>query len=219
MGSGVDRLQREPVTLSLPLRGPCRVQNSPATRVPSHGTDALGSAYAIDRVPVDENGRSAPRTWRGLVAAEPPEMFVGFGESVCSPVSGVVDVVHDDEPDHWARRSQLVLIPYMLGQSRRAELGAPGLAGNHVVVAIGPRGPYVVLAHLQRGSVRVHAGQPVHDGDALARCGNSGNSTEPHLHLQVSDSTDWPNACGLPFRFRRSNGGTWMPSNSEIVRR
>ena len=47
----------EPLALGLPLRGPCLVQNSPADRVPSHGTAAL---YAIDLVPVDGHGRSAP---------------------------------------------------------------------------------------------------------------------------------------------------------------
>jgi hypothetical protein len=206
-----------PVILSVPLPGSCRVQNSPADRVPSHGTAAFGSAYAIDLVPVDEHRRSAPRTWRGLLAPEPPEIFVGFGRPILAPVAGTVVLVHDGEPDHQARRSQIALVPYLLGQSRRARRGAPGLAGNHVVIAIGPGGPFVLLAHLQRGSVQVQPGQLVTVGDPVARCGNSGNSTEPHLHLQVSDSTDWTSARGLPFAFRRPDGSTWVPSSSQIV--
>ena len=205
------------VILSVPLPGSCRVQNSPANRVPSHGTNAFGSSYAIDLVPVNEQGRSAPRTWRGLVTAEPPETFVGFGRPVLAPASGRVALVHDGEPDHAARRSQLALAPYMLGQRRRAQRGGPGLAGNHVVIAVGSDGPFVLLAHLQRGSVQVQPGQPVSVGAPLARCGNSGNSTEPHLHLQVSDSTDWTSARGLPLAFRRRDGSTWVPANSEIV--
>jgi len=207
----------DPVILSMPLPGSCRVQNSPANRVPSHGTEAFGSSYAIDLVPVDDHGRSAPRSRRGLLKPEPPEMFVGFGRPILAPVAGTVAVVHDGEPDHEGRRSQLALVPYLLGQSRRAKRGAAGLAGNHVVIAIGTDGPFVLLAHLQRGSVQVRPGQPVSVGIPVARCGNSGNSTEPHLHLQVNDSTDWLRARGLPFTFRRQDGSTRLPGNSEIV--
>lgn len=212
------RLAPNPVILSVPLQGACRVQNSPANRVPSHGTDAFGSSYAIDLVPINEHLRSAPRTWRGLVAAEPPEIFVGFGRPILAPVTGTVELIHDGEPDHEGRRSQLALVPYMLRQSQRARLGAPGLAGNHVVIAMGSDGPYVLLAHLQQGSVQVQPGQAVSVGTPVARCGNSGNSTEPHIHLQVSDSTDWTSARGLPFAFRREDGTVWLPTNSHIVR-
>ena len=120
-----------PVVLSFPLPGSWRVQNSPANQVPSHGTDAFGSSHAIDLVPVDERGRSAPRSWRGLLSHEPPEVFVGFGRPILAPVSGRVEAVHDGEPDHEGRRSQLTLVPYMLGQARRARRGPVGLAGNH----------------------------------------------------------------------------------------
>jgi Peptidase family M23 len=212
-----NRLAPDPVILSVPLPGSCRVQNSPANRVPSHGTDAFGSSYAIDLVPVDAQERSAPRTWRRLITAEPPEIFVGFGRPILAPAAGRVALVHDGEPDHETRRSQLALMAYMLGQPRRAQRGAPGLAGNHVVIALGSDGPFVLLAHLQLASVHVQPGQPVTVGDPVAQCGNSGNSTEPHLHLQVSDSTDWTSARGLPFAFRRPDGTTWMPPNSQIV--
>lgn len=217
VGPPVNQPGPDAVVLSVPIAGRCRVQNSPANRVPSHGTDAFGSSYAIDLVPVDERGRSAPRTWRGFVGAEPPEVFVGFGRPVVAPVAGEVAAVHDGEPDHEARRSQLTLVAYMLGQSRRAQRGAPGLAGNHVVIATGSDGPFVLLAHLQRGSLQVQPGQWVDVGDSVARCGNSGNSTEPHLHLQVSDSTDWTRARGLPFAFGRRDGSTWLPTNSQIL--
>lgn len=212
------RSTQDPLILSVPLRGPCRVQNSPGSRIPSHGTEALGSSHAIDLVPVNEEGRSAPRTWRRFIASEAPEIFVGFGQQVAAPAAGTIVLTHDGEPDHEARRSQLALAAYMLGQSRRVRAGAAALAGNHVVIAISPAGPYVLLAHLQRGSVRVRAGQRISDGAAIAECGNSGNSTEPHLHLQVSDSTDWASARGLPFVFRRSDGSTWLPTNGQIVR-
>jgi murein DD-endopeptidase MepM/ murein hydrolase activator NlpD len=86
-----------------------------------------------------------------------------------------------------------------------------------VVIALSSHGPFVLLAHLQHGSVQVQPGQPVREGVPVARCGNSGNSTEPHVHIQVSDSTDWTTARGVPLAFRRRDGSTWVPANSEVI--
>jgi murein DD-endopeptidase MepM/ murein hydrolase activator NlpD len=61
------------------------------------------------------------------------------------------------------------------------------LGGNVVVIEFGPD-LYVQLPHLRSGSVAVAAGQQVRAGDVVGRCGNSGHSLEPHLHLQVQDT-------------------------------
>ena len=218
-GSAVDA-----VLLDLPFRGRWLARNSPARRVPSHGTDAFGVTYAIDFIAVDGRGRSAPRTWRTLLSVEDPELFRGFGEPILAPEAGTVVIAHDGEPDHEARSSQLALLPYALSQAKRVRAGAAAIAGNHVVLALGPDGPFVLLAHLRRGSLRVHPGQSVRSGDHLGECGNSGNSTQPHVHVQVTDSTHWPTAKGLPLAFRRSGESgsdtrdrTWIPAESEIV--
>lgn len=205
------------VELAFPFTGSWLVQNSPARRVPSHGTHAFGTSHAIDFVAVDERGRSAPRSARGLFRPEPSSAFVGFGADILAPVSGVVAAVHDGELDHDARRSPLTLIPYMLGQARRARAGTAALAGNHVVIALKPRGPFVVLAHRREGSIRVHPGDDVAEGAIVGECGNSGNSTEPHLHLQVSDSYRDGSARGIPIVFRRTDGTTGVPDDGEIV--
>lgn len=65
--------------LVYPFTGRWLVQNSPANRVPSHGTEAYATAYAIDFVPVDEHGRTAPFTWESLVRQEPAARFPGGG--------------------------------------------------------------------------------------------------------------------------------------------
>lgn len=206
-----------PVILAYPFRGQWRVENSPAQRIPSHGTTAFGSSHAIDFVAVNRLGKSAPFSWRGLVAAEQPEVFEGFGAPILAPVTGIVAIAHDGEPDHEGRRSQLALVPYMLGQARRARVGGAALAGNHVVIALHPTGPFVLLAHLRLDTITVQPGQEVQVGHQLAECGNSGNSTEPHIHVQVSDSTAWATAHGIPLTFRSPNGTTGIPAESEIV--
>jgi murein DD-endopeptidase MepM/ murein hydrolase activator NlpD len=212
-----------PLTLDLPFDGCWRAEMSPARRVPSHGTDLFGITHAIDFVGVDDRGRSAPITWRTLLS-EPAETFVGFGRPILAPVAGTVVVAHDGEPDHAGRRSALTLLPYALGQSARVRAGLAAIAGNHVVIAATPDGPFVGLVHLRQGSVRVSAGDAVAAGDALAECGNSGNSTQPCVHLQVTDSIDWRAARGMPMLFRAyrsvdtgSSVERGMPGEREIV--
>ncbi|MFB9953714.1 hypothetical protein [Cellulomonas denverensis] len=92
------------IALAYPFTGRWAVRNSPADRVPSHGTTRFGSGYAIDFVPVAADGRSAPMTWRSWLRPEVPEAFTGFGRPVLAPVGGRVLAVHDGVPDHAARR-------------------------------------------------------------------------------------------------------------------
>ena len=192
------------IELSLPFAGLWLVQNSPARRIPSHGTELLGERYAIDFIGADDRRRTArARDWRTVFATEPPERFVGFGRPVLAPAGGIVAAVHDAEPDHAARRSQLALVPYAAGQAARLRRGLGAIAGNYVIIALDGGDAFVALVHLRAGSVSVAVGQPVVDGQQIASCGNSGNSTQPHLHVQVMDSADLSVARGLPVAFRR----------------
>ncbi|MGW5238805.1 M23 family metallopeptidase [Monashia sp. NPDC004114] len=196
--------------LAFPFRGRWLVQNSPANRVPSHGTTAFASAYAIDFVPVGDDGRSAPVRFSTLVRSESPDRFPGFGQPVLAPVEGSVITVDDRAEDHHAFRG-LPSVGYALTQRRRAAAGWPALAGNHVLIAT-RSGVVVALCHLQQDSVRVQPGQPLHIGQVIGRCGNSGNSTEPHVHVQASDGTDPEHARPVPVAF----DGT-LPRNGEVV--
>ncbi|GAB3518228.1 hypothetical protein GCM10027402_03020 [Arthrobacter monumenti] len=76
----------------------------------------------------------------------------------------------------------------------------------------------MLLAHLRQGTIEVRPGQAVQTGEMVAQCGNSGNSTEPHVHVQVSDSTDWNRARGVPIAFRDRNGNAWLPNDSDVVK-
>lgn len=196
--------------LAYPFEGRWLIQNSPADRVPSHGTTLFATSFAIDFVPVDLAGRSAPVTFRSLLRPEPPERFPGFGRPILAPVDGVVVVAHDGEPDHRSFRG-LPSVGYALTQGRRAEAGWESLAGNHVMIATG-EGPVVAVCHLQRGSIGVQLGDGVRQGAMLGRCGNSGNSTEPHVHLQALDGVDVLSASAVPITF-----GGRAPRNGEIV--
>jgi murein DD-endopeptidase MepM/ murein hydrolase activator NlpD len=73
-------------------------------------------------------------------------------------------------------------------------------AGNHVVLDLG-HDEYAFLAHLRRGSLEVVAGDHVRAGQAVGRCGNSGNTSEPHLHMHLQDTPDLRAGDGLPAQF------------------
>lgn len=190
------------MALRLPFRGRWLARNSPARRVPSHGSHLFATTYAVDFVAVSGRRTATTRDWRSLLATEPLDRFVAFGQPILAPAPARVVSVHDGEADHAARRSQLALIPYALGQGTRARGGAGALAGNHVILQLDGGGGCVVLAHLRAGSVRVGPGDHVALGEEVGACGNSGNSTRPHVHIQAMDSADPFTARGLPMSFR-----------------
>lgn len=118
--------------------------------------------------------------------------------------------VHDSERDHEAFRG-IPSIRYAVSQRRRVANGWVGMAGNHVIIGL-RTGELVALCHLQHGCIRVSVGQSVAIGDAIGQCGNSGNSTEPHVHVQAMDAIDLQHARAIPITFQ----GRLQP-NREIV--
>jgi murein DD-endopeptidase MepM/ murein hydrolase activator NlpD len=83
----------------------------------------------------------------------------------------------------------------------RALFGSGRVTGNRLVLDLGD-GVYAMLAHLQQHSVTVAVGDRVTASQPIARCGNTGNSSEPHLHFQLCDRPTLATAAGYPFAFR-----------------
>ncbi len=71
--------------------------------------------------------------------------------------------------------------------------------GNYILIQL-DNGPYVMLAHLQRGSIRVNVHTRVAPGQLLALCGNSGRSPQPHLHIHVQSQPEIGSTT-VPFHF------------------
>jgi len=112
--------------------------------------------------------------------------YWAWGKRVLAPAAGVVVRAVDGVRDNR---------PQVQVENRRNP------AGNHVVLDLG-NGEYALLAHLRQGSVRVRQGQRVRAGDLLGLTGNSGNSSEPHLHFHVQDRPGLFGAArGLPISF------------------
>lgn len=190
------RANTPPQPLRAPVRGRWSALNSPAGKVPSHGIHAFGQTYAIDLIYEPEPG--ARPAFGGRHPMRAPEDYPAFGQPVVAPADGQVVAVRDGSRDHRAR-SNLLGFGYLLVEGLvRSALGTTGLMGNHIILAL-PDGTYVALAHLKRGSARVEPGQHVQAGEVIARVGNSGNSSEPHLHFQLMDHRRPGFAAGLPF--------------------
>jgi murein DD-endopeptidase MepM/ murein hydrolase activator NlpD len=73
-------------------------------------------------------------------------------------------------------------------------------AGNHVVVDIG-YGLNALYAHMRPGTLKVKAGDVVKAGELLGNVGNTGNSTEPHLHMHIDDQPSFLAGQGVPYEF------------------
>lgn len=198
-----------PLDLAYPFTGRWLVQNSPANRVPSHGTRLFGSSFAIDFVPLGEDGRTAPFTFSSLFRTEPAGLFSEFGRGVLSPAAGMVVAVHDSAPDHQVYRG-LPSVGYALSQRRRVAGRWQAAAGNHVMIE--SHGVIIAVCHLQHESVEVEISQHVKIDAILARCGNSGNSTEPHVHLQAFDRREVDSAHAVPVMFDGE-----LPRNGEVI--
>jgi hypothetical protein len=195
------RSEREPLLVASPVVGRWRGLNSPASSVPSH-THRLAQTYAIDITHEPEG--APPRALDPLWAPmRRPAAFPSFGQDVLAPFDGEVIAVHGTSRDHLSRLS-LPGIAYMFLEGSVRSLGAPRhLLGNHVLLrATGEGtadGAVAVLAHLRRGSLAVEVGEQVRAGQVLGQCGNSGNSSDPHVHFQLMDGPDIETATGLPF--------------------
>lgn len=98
------------------------------------------------------------------------QRYAAFGGQIESPCVGKVVETKDGQPDHRGS-----------GTDRKNP------AGNHVVVRCQNTDPAVdvALAHMKKGSVAVEKGEEVEEGKVLGKVGNSGNTSEPHLHVHA----------------------------------
>lgn len=180
-----------------PVRGRWLGMNSPASKVPSHGVRAYGQAYAIDIVaePV-----GVPRPSFGGSMMRAAQEYPAFGQPVLAMVDGTVVRASQWRRDHRAR-SNLLGILYLMVEGMVREIGGPAfVVGNHVTIAT-EDGAFATVAHLKRGSVTVRVGDHVAAGTRIGSCGNSGNSSEPHVHAQLMDRVSFRTAQGVPMAF------------------
>ena len=164
------------VRFRLPLDGPITVAWGGGSVATNYHVVAPDQRWAYDLL-VTRDGA----THRG--DGSKLKDYYYYGLPVLAPADGTVHTVVDGHAE---------MPPGKLG-------GSPA-GGNQLVITVAP-GQYLFLCHLQPGSIRVRKGDAVRAGQAVARGGNSGNTSEPHLHVHLQDTPEDGWGEGIPLYF------------------
>ena len=149
--------------------------------IPVGGTPSIAQRFAIDYVRVGEDNLTF--TGDRLKNAS----YHAYGQDALAVGEGTVVATKDGIPEN---------VPGI--NSRAVPITLETVGGNHVILDLGG-GRYAFYAHLQPGTLRVKLGDRVRTGQVLGLVGNSGNSTEPHLHFHLSDGNSPLRSEGIPY--------------------
>lgn len=111
------------------------------------------------------------------------EDYYAFGKDLIAPASGEVVLVVDGVKDNKPGVTNPNYVP-----------------GNTVIIKTS-NNEYLFFAHFKQHSIKVKQGQKIQQGDLLGLCGNSGNTTEPHLHFHIQNVEDMNIAAGAKAYF------------------
>src|SRR5262245_40471217 len=199
------------LVISAPLRGgewlaangPSNTSGHRRALIPVAGQAHIAQRFAIDWVRLREDG--------GTFTGDPKDNknYRCYGAEALAVADAVVAAVKDGIPEN---------VPGL--NSRAVPITLETVGGNHVILDLG-QGRYAFYAHLQPGSLRVKAGDKVRRGQVVGLVGNSGNSTEPHLHFHISDANSPLGSDGLPYVLPafevQGKGGGWKAAEAKAT--
>lgn len=170
------------IQYSLPFEGKWLVANGGVDKTNSHSWGIWPQRYAYDFIICDDAGNtcSGDRTQ--------VQNYYAYGKTILAPADGVVVKVANHHPDSDARGDG------------SAVCKANDIRGNFVIIKHAEH-EYSGIAHLMPGSITVTAGLTVRKGQRIAQCGNSGNTSEPHIHFQMNHGPNFFTSAGLPIQF------------------
>jgi hypothetical protein len=163
--------------LELPFNDDWFVNWGGRTKEENYHASLVDQRFAIDVVQI-ENGS----TFVGNGAQN--EDYYCFGDTLYAPESG-----------------QIVEMEKSVGENIPGETNTNQLFGNYVIIDHG-NAEFSVLAHFMKNSIVVNVGDLVAKGQVIGLSGNSGNSTEPHLHYHLQNKPSIGQGEGLPAQFR-----------------
>ena len=169
------------ITYSLPFEGEWIAVNGGETPETSHSWGIINQRYAFDFIAIEDLIGDEDETTEATYCD-----FATYGRNIFAPADGVVILTQDNIPD-----SQII------GQ---IDEQSPDFRGNFVVIQHSPV-EYSFLLHLIPGSVTVAPGDQVTRCERIGRCGNSGHSTQPHLHFHIQNTPIFHYGKGLKVNF------------------
>jgi len=202
-------VSRGPVAISAPLKGdhwlagngPSNTSGHRQALIPIDGHAAIAQRFAIDWVQLRDDGK----TFQG--DEKDNKNYLAYGHEAYAVADGIVTEVKDGIPEN---------VPGL--NSRAVPITLETVGGNHLIIDIGG-GHFAFYAHLQPGSLRVKLGDRVRRGQVVGLVGNSGNSTEPHLHFHIENASSPLGAEGLPHSLASfevvGHGWGWKPSDAK----
>ncbi|MFL6375772.1 MAG: peptidoglycan DD-metalloendopeptidase family protein [Pyrinomonadaceae bacterium] len=170
---------RNKTPLDLPFKGDWFVFWGGDTVEQNYHQDAATQRFAFDILKVDASGKTHSGDGKRN------EDYFAFGQEIVADADGVVTDVVTGVKDN---------VPGILN---------PLMAVGNFVMIRHANGEVSVFCHLKFGSTRVKVGDTVKAGQTIGLCGNTGNSTEPHLHYQVQGSTLFENENSMKVFFRK----------------
>jgi len=184
--------------------------------------------YAFDFVQMDGKRKLSHNSnkLRFYISRIASNRFFCWNKPVFAPIDGKVIRVGNGWKDHeytniWKTIQLWYNATYKFKpKEENGRLDIRPNAGNYVMIQA-KEGYIVFLAHLRNQSILVTEGEQVRQGQAIGMLGNSGNSTMPHLHINLFDQMDNPfKAEVLPFVFSSyetlDSDGLWVEAKSSI---
>jgi hypothetical protein len=89
--------------------------------------------------------------------------------------------------------------------------------GNAIIIDH-HNGEYSLLCHFKHNSIRVRVGDEIKQGDIIGLCGNTGNTSQPHVHFNLQDGPFMHTAKALPAQFKKIVVDGKEEENSEPIR-
>jgi hypothetical protein len=178
-----------PITIQSPLRGKnWSAANGPSNTsphrravLPANGQPHIGQRYAIDWIQLGDDGNSFTGD------KHKNSSYHAWDQEIHAVADGKIVEVKDGLAENVPNSGKIAVT-----------ISSDTLAGNHIIQDLGD-GHFAAYAHLRPGTLKVKVGDTVHAGDVIGRLGNTGNSSEPHLHFQICDAPSFPDSEGLPF--------------------
>lgn len=170
-------IQRNKTSLILPVQDEWTVFWGGDTKTLNYHVEIRAQQRAFDWVITNEKGVSFKTN------GQSNEDFYAFGKPIIAPCDAEVILVVDGIKDNVPGIMNPIYVP-----------------GNTVVLKTA-NGEYQCFAHFKQYTIVVKPGQQIKQGALLGQCGNSGNSSEPHLHFHMQDREDWNTAAGIKCYF------------------
>jgi murein DD-endopeptidase MepM/ murein hydrolase activator NlpD len=168
---------RNTTKMKLPFKGEWSVTWGGDTKEQNYHVESIAQKNAFDFLIYDEKGSTHKGT------GEANEDYYAFGKELYAPCDGEVVLVVDGVKDNIPGILNPIYIP-----------------GNTVIIKTA-NGEFAFFAHFKQHSIVVKQGQKVTTGTLLGLCGNSGNSSEAHLHFHLQNVEDMIKATGAKCYF------------------